>query len=44
MTKTRDFISVNYVLSAILLAMKLGDNLSHSDVFNIAIGKSVKHK
>ena len=39
--QTRDFISVNDVVSAILLAIKLGDKPSRSDIFNIATGKSV---
>jgi UDP-glucose 4-epimerase len=39
--QTRDFISVNDVVDAILLAMKLSDKLSHPDVFNIATGKSI---
>jgi UDP-glucose 4-epimerase len=39
--QTRDFISVNDVVSAILLAIKLGDKISRYDVFNIATGKAV---
>jgi len=39
--QTRDFVSVNDVVSAILLAIKLGDNkISRYDVFNIATGKA----
>jgi UDP-glucose 4-epimerase len=39
--QTRDFISVNDVVNAILLAMKLSDKISRPDTFNIATGKSI---
>ena len=39
--QTRDFISVNDVVNAILLSAQLQDKLSPSGVFNIATGKSV---
>jgi UDP-glucose 4-epimerase len=43
--QTRDFISVDDVVSAILLAMKSEDNkISRSNVFNIANGKSISIK
>lgn len=38
--QTRDFISVNDVVNAILLAARLRDKISRSGVFNIATGKS----
>ena len=44
--QTRDFISVNDVVNAILLAVKLDDKVSHQDIlsssiFNIATGRSI---
>jgi UDP-glucose 4-epimerase len=43
--QTRDFISVDDVVSAILLAMKSEDNkIARSNVFNIANGKSISIK
>jgi UDP-glucose 4-epimerase len=43
--QTRDFISVDDVVSAILLAMKSEDNkISRSNVFNIANGKPISIK
>jgi UDP-glucose 4-epimerase len=39
--QTRDFISINDVVGAVLLAIKLGDKISPYDVFNIATGKSI---
>lgn len=42
--QTRDFVSVSDAVTAILLAMKLENGLSRTNVFNIATGRSVTIK
>jgi len=39
--QTRDFVSVNDIVDAIILAANLRDKVSHPEIFNIATGNSI---